>query len=437
MVFMRKMSSNKIGFTAPKIVALRCEQGKSQSIYWDSRTPNLGVRITPAGTKSFIFETWFNGKSLRITIGDVNTWAIDTAQAEARRLKVLTDKGTDPREEKADIKAKTIARQMKGVEALVVWNEYIKDRKPQWGARHLFDHNDMVRIGGGKVTRGLKHGQSKTKQAGMLLELLSMPLNQINRDNVLAWLKKESAKRPTRTRLALSLLKAFMTWASDQPKYRSLVDAHACDRLARELPSKQAKDDCLQREQLTLWFDGARKINNPVISYYLQILLLTGARRNELASLKWADVDTQWHTALIRDKVEGNRKIPLTPYVELLLNNLKRTSKYVFHSPTAKSGYLTEPRIAHKQAVDEAGLPNLTIQGLRRSFGTMAEWTECPAGISAQIMGHKPTAIAEKHYRKRSIDLLRQWHIKIEKFMLDEAGILQPKVGAKRLRIVA
>ena len=133
------------------------------------------MRITPAGTKSFIFETWFNGKSLRITIGDVNTWSIDAAQAEARRLKVLTDKGIDPREEKADIKAKTIARQMKGVEALVVWNEYIKDRKPQWGTRHLFDHNDMVRIGGGKVTRGLKQGQSKTKQAGMLLEPLARP----------------------------------------------------------------------------------------------------------------------------------------------------------------------------------------------------------------------------------------------------------------------
>jgi len=234
----------------------------------------------------------------------------------------------------------------------------------------------------------------------------------------------------------LSLLKAFITWAGDQQNYRALVDARACDRLARELPSKQAKDDCLQREQLSLWFDGVRKINNPVISYYLQILLLTGARRNELATLKWADVDTQWHTALIRDKVEGNRKIPLTPYVELLLNKLKRTSKYVFHSPTAKSGYITEPRIAHKHAVDEAGLPNLTIQGLRRSFGTMAEWTECPAGISAQIMGHQPTAIAEKHYRKRYIDLLRQWHVKIEKFMLDEAGIPQPKVGAKRLRLV-
>ena len=227
-----------------------------------------------------------------------------------------------------------------------------------------------------------------------------------------------------------------MTWASDQQKYRALVDKFACDRLARELPPKQAKDDCLQKEQLKLWFDGVRSINNPVISAYLQMLLLTGARRNELATLKWVDVDLQWRTALIRDKVEGNRKIPITPYVELLLSNLKRESKYVFHSPTAKSGHITEPRIAHQQAMDDKGLPSLTIHGLRRSFGTLADWTECPAGISAQIMGQKPSAIAEKHYRKRPIDMLRHWHKLIEKFILDEAGVPQPKEGAKLLRLV-
>jgi integrase len=164
---------------------------------------------------------------------------------------------------------------------------------------------------------------------------------------------------------------------------------------------------------------------------------LTGARRNELSTLTWVDVDTQWHTALIRDKVEGNRKIPLTPYVELLLNNLKRVNRYVFASQSAKSKHITEPRIAHNQAIESMGLPPLTIQGLRRSFGTLAEWTECPAGISAQIMGHKPSAIAEKHYRKRPIDLLRQWHTKIEKFILDEAKLLQPEIDQKRLSVVS
>lgn len=430
------MATNKISFTAPKISALECEQGKSQSIYWDSKTPGLGVRITPAGSKSFVFQTWFNDSNLRMTIGDVNVWAIDKAQTEARRLKVLTDQGIDPRVEKAELKAKTMARKLKGIQGLEVWKEYIADRKGQWGERHLFDHNDMVKAGGGKVTRGLRPGQSKISQPGILVSLLSLPINEINREKVALWLKKEVQKRPTRARLALSLLKAFITWASDQSKYRALVDVNACDRLSRELPSKQAKDDCLQKEQLSLWFDGVRQINNPVISYYLQILLLTGARRNELSTLKWADVDTQWHTALIKDKVEGNRKIPLTPYVELLLNNLKRVNRYVFASPTAKSKHITEPSIAHKQAMEAVGLPPLTLQGLRRSFGTLAEWTECPAGISAQIMGHKPSALVEKHYRKRSIDLLRQWHCKIEKFILEEAGIPQPKEGAKRLRLL-
>ena len=430
------MASSKIGFTAPKISTLECEKGKSQTIYWDSRTPNFGLRVTPSGNKAFIFETSFNDKTLRITIGDVKTWAIDKAQSEARRLKVLTDQGIDPREQKADLKAKTMARNLKGIQGLEVWKEYVADRKDQWGERHLFDHNDMVKAGGGKFTRGLRPGQPKTRQPGILVSLLSLSINEITRDKVALWLKKEVQKRPTRTRLALSLLKAFITWASDQTKYKALIDINACDRLTRELPSKQAKDDCLQKEQLSLWFDGVKQINNPVISYYLQILLLTGARRNELSTLTWADVDTQWHTALIRDKVEGNRKIPLTPYVELLLNNLKRVNKYVFASPTAKSKHITEPRIAHKQAMDSMGLPPLTLQGLRRSFGTLAEWTECPAGISAQIMGHKPSALVEKHYRKRPIDLLRQWHSKIEKFILDEAGIPQPKAGAKRLRVI-
>ena len=38
----------------------------------------------------------------------------------------------------------------------------------------------------------------------------------------------------------------------------------------------------------------------------------------------------------------------------------------------------------------------------------MNESVEMPAGITAQIMGHKPSAIAKKHYRRRPLDLLRQ-----------------------------
>jgi integrase len=68
---------------------------------------------------------------------------------------------------------------------------------------------------------------------------------------------------------------------------------------------------------------------------------------------------------------------------------------------------------------------------LRRSFGTLSEWVELPAGVVAQIMGHKPSATAEKHYRRRPLDLLRQWHKKLEAWILTEAGLPVPAEKAK------
>jgi integrase len=95
------------------------------------------------------------------------------------------------------------------------------------------------------------------------------------------------------------------------------------------------------------------------------------------------------------------------------------------------NGRLQDPSIQHRAACASAGIDGLTIHGLRRSFGTLAEWVECPAGVVAQIMGHKPSATAEKHYRRRPIDLLRMWHSKIEGWILEQAGIEQPKPKAK------
>jgi integrase len=84
-----------------------------------------------------------------------------------------------------------------------------------------------------------------------------------------------------------------------------------------------------------------------------------------------------------------------------------------------------------------AGLPPFTIQDLRRSFGTLTEWVECPVGVVAQIQGHKPSALAEKHYRRRPLDLLRMWHVKIEAWILEQAGIEQPsEEQAGGLRVV-
>jgi integrase len=79
----------------------------------------------------------------------------------------------------------------------------------------------------------------------------------------------------------------------------------------------------------------------------------------------------------------------------------------------------------------------MTLHGLRRSFATLCEWIETPAGIAAQIQGHKPQGVREQNYIRRPLDLLRMWHVKIEAWILEQAGIeFVPAQSVKCLRIV-
>jgi integrase len=252
------------------------------------------------------------------------------------------------------------------------------------------------------------------------------------------WAKIETLNRPTRARLSLRLLKAFLFWCARHPIYKAVITTNpAQSKTAREsLGKAKVKNDVLQREQLPAWFAAVKQINNPVISVYLQTLLLIGSRREELATLRWIDVDFKWNSITIHDKVDGFRIIPLTPYVAYLLSALPRRNDWVFSSPSAASGRLTEPRIAHNQACAIAGL-DMTLHGLRRSFATLCEWTETPAGIAAQIQGHKPQGVREQNYIRRPLDLLRMWHVKIEAWMLKQARIeFMPESKPQGLRIV-
>lgn len=128
----------------------------------------------------------------------------------------------------------------------------------------------------------------------------------------------------------------------------------------------------------------------------------------------------------------------MTPFVASLLAQLPRRNQWVFSSLSAKNGRLVEARIAHNLALSRAGLPHVSLHGLRRSFGTLSEWVEMPTGIVAQIQGHKPSAIAEKHYRRRPLDLLRVWHEKLEAWILAQGDVqFAPPKGAGRLGVVA
>lgn len=411
-----------------------------QDFYWDEVVRGLGIRVTPS-SKVYVFQSRMNGKSLRIKIGDVKTWVIDSndpdipgARQEARRLQALVDKGIDPRLEKHDRLEKQADKRadMARHETTLAdaWPIYLEDRKSQWSDRHYKDHQRIADIGGRKK----KRGKGKTKPAA-LAALVPYRLTDITPATVETWIKEESAKRSAQARLAFSLLRAFANWCEDQGDYKGLCDLSAFSGKVKRnnLPKQEPRSDSLQREQLKSWFAAVRKCPNRIISAYLQTLLLTGARREELLNLKWSDVDFTWQSLTIKDKVDSTRAIPLTPYVSNLLVGLPQRNQCVFSSTRAESGRLQEPRKAHNLALAEAGIEGLTIHGLRRSFSNLTEWVETPVGIVYQIMGHKPSATAEKHYKQRPLDLLRMWHTKIEAWILEQAEITQPKPVGEEL----
>lgn len=422
----------KAAFTAGRVKGFTCPPEKAQAFLWDSTTAGLGLRTTPAGKPAYIFQSRYQGKSLRITIGGLEAWPIPLAQEKARELQRQIDEGRDPREVKAAMSAADAAKRDADRRTTVTvheaWAVYLAERKQHWSILHYRDHEKMTQVGGEQRQRMA----GVLTVAGPLSYFMPMRLTEVNNEVVLAWAEKEAKARPTRTRLALRILKAFLRWAAAEVDYRALADPTAASgKKTREMAgkSKPKKHDHIQREQLPAWFSHVRQIQNPVISAYLQCLLLTGARREELAELKWNDVNFQWRGMTMKDKVEGVRSVPLTSFVAHLLTTLPRRNQWVFSSPTSVSGRLTEPSIAHRSACAAAGL-NVTLHGLRRSFATLCEWLDIPGGVSAQIQGHAPQGNREGNYIFRPLDLLRVHHEKIEAWILEQAGIVFDPLAA-------
>lgn len=441
--------AERVNFTHGAIERLTCPEGKQQAFMRDSEAPGLRVRVTTAGAKSFVYESKLNRQTIRRTIGDVKSWTIEQARAEARRLAVVLDNGQDPREierqKQADKQAQAIAAvelakaaQREALPTSEAWAAYIAERTPHWGELHRKDHERLARAGGQASNRGTR-GTGMTK-AGPLHPLMTIPLRDLTAPTIEAWAAIEAQTRPTVARLAWRMLKAFLSWCAEQPNYAPLLPNinPARSKKAREALGKpKAKDDALLKEQLVTWFAAVRSIGNPTVSAYLQTLLLTGARPGEVLAIRWEDINLQWRGLTIRDKVEGEREIPLTPYVSALLHALPRRNGYVFASNRREQAPITEPNHAHDKACTVAGIEGLTLHGLRRSFGSLTEWLDVPAGVVAQIQGHKPSATAEKHYRVRPLDLLRGHHERIEAWILEQANVqFDAKAEHSKLRLV-
>ena len=444
---MQKLDS-RVRLTAERVADFNCPVGKLQAFLWDTGAPSLALRATPSGRKTYVFEARLHGQTIRVTIGTAKDWPIETARQRAQSLKILVDSGTDPRElERQRVADKAAAIDAAAAQAAAataqavtvgaIWPRYLAEGRPKrkdaWKPGYRASLDVMAAPGG--VPK--KRGKGMTRP-GPLHPLLSLALVEVTEDALQEWFEDEAKAGRHQATRALMMFRGFLRWCAARPEFRQLVnrDAGKAPAILENLPANTKRTDAIEAAQLPGWWQGVEQLTNRTASVYLKALLLTGARKEELAGLMWNRVDFQWRKLTIADKVAQTRTIPLSPYLAQQLMTLKRTNGFVFAS-AGKSGRIADARASHAKALLGAGIDGLTIHGLRRSFSLLGEAAGAPAGAIAQVMGHAPSATAEG-YRPRSLDALRPYLERIEAHILEQAGIqFDAAVEPGKLRVVA
>lgn len=424
-----------------------CPDGVPFVLVKDADKKGLRLRVTKAGGKHWQFETRIKGKLFTRAMGEWPSVSIDVAKAEAHRLRGLTEQGIDPREgerEQQEAKATEFAAvtakaQADIEQALTVgdlWPRYLTEGKPKrkdaWKPGYRASLDVMAAPGGVPKKRGQGH-----TRPGPIYPLLALALGDVTEDALQLWFEREAKAGRHQAARGLMMFRGFLRWCAGRPEYRTLIDRDAgkAPAILENLPSNTKRTDAIEAAQLPGWWQGVERLNNRTASAYLKALVLTGARKEELAGLTWANVDFQWRKLTIADKVDQTRTIPLTPYLAQLLATLPRINTFVFAS-ARKAGRISDTRASHAKALQSAAMDGLTIHGLRRSFSLLGEAAGAPAGAIAQVMGHKPSATAEG-YRPRSVDALRPYLEKVEAHILEQAGVrFESKVTPGVLRVV-
>jgi Arm domain-containing DNA-binding protein/integrase-like protein len=95
----------KTRLTETSVLKLKLQPGETDEFFFDEKIPGFGVRIRDGGSRKYLFQYRYAGKSRRLIFGDVSSLDFAEAQKRARRARVALDEGRDPAFEKAANKA--------------------------------------------------------------------------------------------------------------------------------------------------------------------------------------------------------------------------------------------------------------------------------------------------------------------------------------------
>ena len=204
-----------------------------------------------------------------------------------------------------------------------------------------------------------------------------------------------------------STLRATFNWAIDKghfagPNPCAKVERKLRPAVERFLSEAQAQDliaalDALEADATISERQGA----------VYRLLLLTGARRNEIAGLRWTEVDFDRRRLVLppsRTKAggrTGDRRISLNDMAFGILQRLYKTrgrSQFVFPATKGDNGYATsESKIWRDKVLPKAKLEGIRIHDLRHSFASFALADGASLPMIGKALGHANSRATERY----------------------------------------
>src|SRR5499433_2229528 len=293
----------RIRLTKSAIDALPTPQ--SDVVYWDAGCPGFGVKVTPKGRKVFLvlYRTAGAGSKLRkYTIGSYGRVTLHQARVAAQKVFAAKLEGRDPAAEKREAKRRIVA-------------DRVEDLLEAFIAQRLSQNRSAA-----EISRLLRREVGKPWAGRSIHEIGK-------RDVVEVISAIEQRGAPAAANKTLKSLKTFLRWCVG----RAILDQSPAEGVP--LPAREvARDRVLNDQELARVILAARKMEGPY-GGIVELLALTGQRREEVARLRWEELDLAqrvWTLPRSRTKNAKAHVVHLSKQSLAVLTRVDQPGPYVF-----------------------------------------------------------------------------------------------------------
>jgi integrase len=355
-----------------KRVVDAAEATEKDYFLWDDELPGFGLRVRPGGSRVYVAQYRNEyGRTRRVTLGKHGVLTPDEARAQARLMLAEVASGGDPAETKLGRRQQPTLTEIAD-RYMTEHAETKKKPKSIKEDRRLLNKVILPVLGSrkiGEIRRShigdLHHSlREHPYQANRALALLSKLFNLCEK-----WGLREDGTNPTR----------HVERFKEQSKERFLT-IDELSRLGGVL--SDAETDGTPSQAIAA----------------IRLLLLTGARLDEILSLRWEYVDLDQRELLLPDSKTGKKRIQLgTPAVELLENlPHKPWNPYVIAGKKQGQHFIGLPKIWSKLR-KKAGLEDVRLHDMRHNFASEGEKSGLSIPIIAKLLGHRELRTTEKY----------------------------------------